>query len=106
VYWNIKEGNKMRCKQPTFEKPLRPGGDKHRGTNPQPNENKPEYPKRNTKYNKPPLGLEPKWLWKEIVYGERYKALLDAVRRYSEANYTIPNDWLEELIELNRIKEV
>lgn len=50
---------------------------------------------------KPSLGLESKWLWKENVYIERYKDLCDAIKRYNEANYAIPNDWLEELCELN-----
>jgi len=42
---------------------------------------------------KPPLGIEPKWLWEE----RRMWGLIEAVARYARVGQPIPTDWLEEL---------
>lgn len=45
---------------------------------------------------KPPLGLKPKWVHDE----ERKLEILDAIERYSEAEKSIPKEWVIELREL------
>ncbi len=47
-------------------------------------------------YEKPPLGLEPKW----IHDVKRIREILDAIERYSDANMPIPKVWVDELREL------
>lgn len=47
-------------------------------------------------YEKPPLGLGPKW----IHDVKRIREILDAIERYSDANMPIPKVWVDELREL------
>lgn len=44
------------------------------------------------KYEKPPLGLRPRW----IVEGDRLQEVLEAMSRYISAMKEIPVEWLEE----------
>ena len=46
--------------------------------------------------SKPPLGLKPKF----IHDAQRVREILEAMTRYSEANYPIPIEWIEELKQL------
>ena len=46
---------------------------------------------------KPPIGLRPKWLWKEM----RKKEIMEAIIRYKDAGKGIDTDWMEEYIELD-----
>lgn len=50
---------------------------------------------------KPPLGLTPKNLWEEQMQHQRRQDIHAAMQRYIEAGKEIPNNWLEELLELN-----
>lgn len=52
---------------------------------------------------KPPLGLTPKNIWEEQMQEQRRKDIHAAIQRYIEVGKDIPNDWLEELIELNNV---
>ena len=45
---------------------------------------------------KPPLGIMPHDIWIE----KRIQDLLEAMRRYSEANMVIPIEWIDELDQL------
>jgi hypothetical protein len=49
---------------------------------------------------KPPLGLIPKWLRQE----ERLKEIREAMLRYLEADVEIPEEWIEEFLELRKLK--
>jgi len=44
---------------------------------------------------KPPLGIEPNWLWNE----RRMWDLIATIQRYKDANLALPHDetWLKEL---------
>ena len=48
------------------------------------------------KYEKPPLGLEPRWLHDSC----RITDILNAMERYADSNMPIPKVWIEELKEL------
>lgn len=51
------------------------------------------------KKTKPPLGIEPEWLWKE----KRFHALIQAMSRRLDANdLSFPPEWVDELWELHR----
>lgn len=64
------------------------------------------------KKEKLPLGLMTKWRWEEIVKEqgtillearwERIGQILDAMDRYSRATKRIPEEWMEELREINQ----
>ena len=45
---------------------------------------------------KPPLGLKPRW----IHDSERAKEILDAIERRTDANMSIPKNWINELQDL------
>ena len=45
---------------------------------------------------KPPLGLEPRW----IHDSRRAKEIIDAIERYTDANMSIKKEWIEELKDL------
>lgn len=47
--------------------------------------------------NKPPLGLRPRY----IVTSQRVHEILEAMTRYAEHCKPIPEEWLEELRDLN-----
>lgn len=49
----------------------------------------------------PPLGLTPKNIWEERMQHQRRQDIHAAMQRYIEAGKEIPNNWLEELLELN-----
>ncbi len=53
--------------------------------------------------NKPPIGLMPKNIWTEYVQMQRRNEITAAMQRYIGAGKDIPNDWLQELIELNNV---
>ncbi len=42
--------------------------------------------------DRPPLGIIPEWLWKEL----RYKELDETMKRYTEAKIPVPLDWITE----------
>ena len=42
---------------------------------------------------KPPIGLKPRWLHD----AHRIQEILDAMRRYSDAEIVIPSEWVDEL---------
>ena len=46
--------------------------------------------------NKPPIGLKPRWLHET----NRIQDIIDAIKRYSEAEEPIPTEWVDELKEL------
>ena len=46
---------------------------------------------------KPPLGLTPLYLYKEMAEESRMRELFDAMMRYSEKKVPIPVEWIEEL---------
>ena len=48
-------------------------------------------------YIKPPLGLEPRFIWDSY----RKNKIVSAMERYTLANKKIPDEWLKELIEIN-----
>lgn len=48
------------------------------------------------KYEKPPLGLEPRWLHDSC----RITDILNAMERYADSNISIPKVWIKELKEL------
>jgi hypothetical protein len=42
---------------------------------------------------KPPIGIMPEWMWKEVRYGD----LADAIKRYVDSgSHQVPNEWIEE----------
>lgn len=45
---------------------------------------------------KPPIGLKPKYIH-DI---ERIKEIIDAMKRYSENNISIPVEWIDELVSI------
>ena len=47
----------------------------------------------NNERMKLPVGLKPKW----IHDSERLKDLIDAIKRYTDAEMPIPKEWVEEL---------
>lgn len=49
-----------------------------------------------SEFKKPPLGLEPRW----VRDSRRAKDILDAIERYTDANMSIPKNWIEELKDL------
>ena len=49
-------------------------------------------------YKKPPIGITPRWLLDE----EREIEIKEAINRYNEAEYPIPYEWIEELIEIQK----
>ena len=53
--------------------------------------------------NKPPIGLMPKHIFIEQMQMQRRNEITAAVQRYIEAGKDVPNDWLQELIELNNV---
>ena len=48
------------------------------------------------KYEKQPLGIEPKWIWEE----KRMKELGNAIVRYLEVGKKIPIEWVVEYNQL------
>lgn len=48
------------------------------------------------KYKFPPVGLIPK----KVHDNHRINEIFDAMKRFSEAEYPIPIEWIDELIEL------
>lgn len=46
---------------------------------------------------KPPLGLRPRW----IVASWRAGEILDAITRYNDVQKEVPQEWRDELEELN-----
>lgn len=52
-------------------------------------------------YQKPPLGLMPKWLYDE----QRIYDILNAMERYSKQEYKIPLEWITELRSLIERRE-
>lgn len=48
---------------------------------------------------KPPLGLTPREIYAIQVNTERMAMIIDAMKRYSEADRVIPMEWIEELEE-------
>lgn len=53
------------------------------------------------KPRKPPLGIKPRRLHEK----QRLAALVEAIKRYAEADFPIPDEWWEEYEELKR-KEI
>ena len=49
-----------------------------------------------TKIQKPPIGLKPRWLHDS----SRASDILDAIERYTDANMSIPKSWIVELKDL------
>lgn len=52
----------------------------------------PAAKKESKAYIKPPLGIEPKCIWK----ARRINSLKDAIDRYLSANLKVPCEWIEE----------
>ena len=48
---------------------------------------------------KPPLGLIPREIYAIQVNTERMAMIIEAMKRYSEADKPIPLEWIEELEE-------
>jgi hypothetical protein len=46
---------------------------------------------------KPPLGITPEKIWREAQDEARVRDLRAAMKRYLEADQTIPGAWLDEL---------
>lgn len=53
---------------------------------------------RDKKYEKPPLGLTPKF----IRDSDRKYEIIEAMFRYLETNKRIPQEWINEFDELNK----
>ena len=51
--------------------------------------------------SKPPLGLTPRFIWIE----QRKQDIIDAVRRYTEANKEIPTEWINEYNEILKLEK-
>lgn len=47
---------------------------------------------------KPPIGITPRWLLDE----EREKEIFDAIKRYQDADYSVPIEWIVELNEITK----
>lgn len=45
---------------------------------------------------KPPIGVIPKKVYYEAVVNQRIEDLADAMKRYFDAGYAIPTEWVEE----------
>ena len=50
-------------------------------------------PKPDKPAAKPPIGLRPEFIWREL----RIEEILEAMERYCEAKMTVPPIWIEEL---------
>ncbi len=48
----------------------------------------------------PPLGCRPRWIWREIVSAQRTVEILEAIDRYQAAETEVPEEWIDELLEL------
>lgn len=59
-------------------------------------ENNPEWFKKEEQLVRPPIGLKPLWLVKE----QRLRDIQQAISRFNEANYAIPEEWQIEIKEL------
>ena len=55
-----------------------------------------DYWKKEIKFERPPLGLIPRWVQVE----QRYGAVCAAISRYYNAGKKIPIEWIEEYNEL------
>ena len=53
------------------------------------------------KYKKPPLGLIPRNIW----LSKRLFDIKEAIKRYLDADYPIPDKWIEEYNELVELIE-
>lgn len=53
------------------------------------------------RYKKPPLGLTPRNIW----LSERLFDIKEAIKRYLDEDYPIPNKWIEEYNELVNLLE-
>ena len=51
--------------------------------------------------DKPPLGLMPRSIHRD----HRIKEILEAMQRYADKQKAIPEEWFEELMELNKQNE-
>lgn len=51
-----------------------------------------------TRIEKPPLGIKPKWLWKE----ERLLELVRCISRHAQASAPVKQEWIDEMDELIR----
>lgn len=49
---------------------------------------------------KPPLGLRPRY----VAEAMRIQEIMDAALRYTEAGKQVPQDWLDELVDLKKQK--
>lgn len=58
---------------------------------------------RPVQMNKPPVGLMPKNIWIEQMQAQRRNEITAAMQRFIKAGKDIPNEWLQELIELNNV---
>ena len=56
----------------------------------------PPLPRR----HKPPIGLTPRW----VIDEQRFVDILNAIVRYAADNRPIPDEWVEELAEINQRK--
>ena len=54
------------------------------------------------KLQRPPLGLLPKYIYKENVRDERIKDIHQAIKRFIDAEIIIPREWLIEYLELTQ----
>jgi len=53
----------------------------------------------------PPIGIIPREYWLNRVKTDRYIELKQVIKRYLDANMVVPQEWIDEHIELtNQIK--
>lgn len=45
---------------------------------------------------KPPLGITPRYIYQELCERQRLVDLKQAIQRYIDADFQIPNDWINE----------
>jgi len=56
---------------------------------------------------KPPVGLRPRYCWiDDDVLKARRKEIIEAMSRYTENNYIIPDKWINELILVTKLEEI
>lgn len=53
---------------------------------------------QNIEFNRPPLGIVPKYIWQD----KRRSEIIQAICRYLNVNLPVPVEWIEEYNELTK----
>ena len=54
---------------------------------------------------KPQIGLTPRYISEEWYYHQRIEDIKEAINRYKSGGFTIPKEWEEEIIDIEKISQ-